>query len=100
MRIFKYVLPHSDGFGNFSLNLPIGARILSIQEQSLVYVLWALVDENADASARTISMIGTGWEIRGPDTLVYINTIQQGSFVWHFFERVPVQAIEDGSGPR
>jgi len=67
--------------------MPIGAQILSVQEQHGSLVLWALVNPTAYDVRREISMYGTGHAV--PDEPGrYIGTVQQadGDLVWHFFE--------------
>lgn len=70
--------------------LPIGAKILSIQNQLDEAVLWAIVDNNVKTEQRHFYFFGTGHELPevfGTD-LNYITTIQQddGNYVWHIFE--------------
>lgn len=67
--------------------MPIGAKILTVQEQHGSLVLWAIVDPTAEDIAREIVMYGTGHAV--PDNPgQYIGTVQQadGALVWHFFE--------------
>ena len=84
MKIFKYQL-HSD-----IIMMPKGAKILTVMMQGDVFCLWAEVDQKAKLEERFIEKFGTGQEIpidMGIDRS-YIGTVQDGSFVWHFYERV------------
>ena len=86
MKIFKYTL---DLIDLQSLELPIGAKILSIQVQSRIPRLWALVDENAQKEMRTFATYGTGYEV--PDNPgSYIGTYQlvDSDLVFHVFEKL------------
>lgn len=80
--IYKYEVPMAD---EFIISLPVGAEILTIQIQHDLYMLWAIVDAVRKAENRTIIIRGTGHPL--PDRPIkHISTVQQKSFVWHFFE--------------
>ncbi len=84
-RVFKYAVPDKN---YFSLNLPKGAKILTVQEQGDELQLWALVEENAPNEIRSFCFVGTGHCVKDFDNLVYINTVQRsrGGYVYHLFE--------------
>lgn len=85
MTIYKYPIKLADVQ---TLNLPFGAEILTIQMQHGNLCLWAKVQENVgDTEARTIEVFGTGQPMDF-DSRTYIATVQDGSFVWHVFERI------------
>ncbi len=82
--VWKYTLPYADDM--VVLEMPKGAKILSIQEQNTVITLWADVDPNASLVKRTIRWAGTGHPI--DHYVCFIGTVQQhgGQLVWHFFD--------------
>lgn len=74
--------------GSFSLALPEGARVLSIQEQNGDAVVWALVDKDTRSTTmRRFRYFGTNCPIDS-DSLLYVSTLQLfgGGAVFHFFE--------------
>ena len=82
--IWKYelkVLPEQ------SIEMPFGSRILTVQVQYDVPCLWALVDPLLRLVTKSICIRGTGHEHN--DLGKYIGTFQQqnGSLVWHVFEK-------------
>lgn len=82
--IYKYPI---DLDAEFSLLLPQGAQVLSIQQQRGDIFLWALVDKTAMKEERRFRTVGTGHSV--PDgNLKHIATVQDSIFVWHFFEEV------------
>jgi hypothetical protein len=83
--IFKYPLRVTDVQ---KLELPKGATILSVQEQSGTLCLWAEVETPSKTSARTFEVIGTGNPISMADNRVYIGTVQMDGLVWHVYERI------------
>lgn len=87
LTVFKYGIPMTD---NFTLMLPQGAKILSVQEQHDMPQMWCLVDDNAPLSeARLFRLAGTGHPIYMPkEKLHYVGTWQSlgGRLVWHLFE--------------
>lgn len=87
MRIFKYTLQVT---GRQTVNLPVGARILSVQFQHGYLTMWAAVNPDEKVtSARGIRIFGTGHEIDISEDRIsttYITTVQQGPLVWHIFE--------------
>ena len=82
--IYKYTLT---GLDKGRLELPVGAEILTVQEQRGMVCLWAIVEPKAKKETRVFKIFGTGHDI--PDNPgKYINTFMTdgGAFVWHVFE--------------
>jgi hypothetical protein len=84
MRIYKYPFVVTD---EQTLELPEGAKLLSVQMQFDIPCLWALVDEKALFKRRKLTVHGTGNPINSTDNQTYLGTIQmrEGQFVWHVF---------------
>lgn len=68
------------------LTIPVIA-LLSIQQQFGVWTLWAEVDTDRVPDRVKITVVGTGHEIP-EDAGQYFSTIQDGSYVWHFYVKV------------
>ena len=83
-KIFKYEL----NLGATALYMPAGAKFLSIQLQAGKFMLWALVNSSNEQLHRMVYSFATGEEISEPQGLAYIATVQQGIYVWHFFEKL------------
>ncbi len=84
--VFKYTIPMEN---YFSLNLPLGAKILTVQEQHGKPQLWAFVKQGERNEKRNFCLAGTGHPIEeNPATLNYIGTFQSagGGFIGHVFE--------------
>jgi hypothetical protein len=83
--VYKYPIEFD---GHFTLMLPRGANILSVQMQGSIPCIWALVDPDEPEAARTFKLYGTGHPIAAPDTLQFVGTFQvdEGMFVFHLFE--------------
>lgn len=82
-KIYKYELPVDGGIITIKQCI---IKILSIQEQNGIPVMWAIVDpDNEKIEPLEIVAIGTGWEL--PTGLEdYLGTAQDGyGFVWHYF---------------
>lgn len=89
-QVWKYRL---ELVGHQVLHMPAGAELLhlGIQPASTVaddssIVLWADVDPAVGVVPREFYVRGTGHGIPD-DVQQYVGTVQQGSFVWHVFER-------------
>lgn len=87
-KIFKYPFGASS---IASIEMPIGAEILSVEDQGGVPTLWALVDPNAEKKHRKLAVFGTGWEIEPgsrADVNTYVGTVhmKQVPLVWHIFD--------------
>ena len=86
--IYKYSLAVTDFQ---EVKLPIGAEILTVQNQSENACMWALVNPNEkEMETRNIEIFGTGHPI-GYDMGIsrkYISTFQMhgGQLVFHAFE--------------
>lgn len=81
--IHKYELRVED---NQKISVPVGAIILSIQQNKGRIFIWAEVDLDETKSEEIIFHVyGTGWELekfKGD----YITTVICGDFVWHIYK--------------
>lgn len=82
-RVFKYPLPVQDAF---TLSLPAGAQLLSVQAQRDELMLWALVDDRAKLEVRHFMIRGTGHDAEACGTYVGTFQLAAGAFVGHLFE--------------
>ena len=72
-----------------SVRLPVGAKVLSIQEQHDKPMLWALVDtEETETYVQRYTVVGTGHKV-SPSIEPHVATVQlqSGYLVLHFFEK-------------
>lgn len=78
--VFKYpLLANRRG-----VEMPRGARILTVMMQAGGPTVWALVDPSAEKVYRTVHIVGTGHEV--PPHTVYVGSVIDGPFVWHIFD--------------
>lgn len=87
-KIFKYPVRIQD---EFSIEMPCGSSILSVQIQNGAPQLWALVEVGAPLVRRKLAIRGTGHDATFRDeqrTARYVDTFQMqgGSLVWHLFD--------------
>lgn len=88
--VYKYPVQLSSS--HFILDLPLGAKVLTVQTQgdaaSQHAQLWALVEKSKPTERRKFQVYGTGHDIPDGQELEYIGTYQQfiGDLVWHVFE--------------
>lgn len=104
-RIFKYVLPfwsdgHVDRRGAESyvlrevgVDIPRDFKILTANLQRKPgggdnYVVWADIDVDSEPQMVRFALVGTGWD-SPPEEYKYINTVFEGSFVWHIYYKEP-----------
>ena len=84
--IYKYTA-RNDGSGSIDLPHHI-VRFLKIDHQNGNICLWALVDTEEKPNFDKAFCVGTGWSLddlcSAPRELVYIDSIQDGPFVWHY----------------
>lgn len=85
--IWKFDIPFQD---EFTLQMPMGAELLTIQTQHNFPKIWAIVEPNATVDNRTFRTIGTGHFMPEGKIGIYIGTYQihQGDLVFHVFEIV------------
>jgi hypothetical protein len=85
--IWKYPVPASR---RGAVEMPKGAKILTVQMQGDDVCMWAMVDPAAPLERRQFLVVGTGHDIPGADALTYLGTFQPdegGSpLVFHVFE--------------
>lgn len=67
------------------VNVPRGARVLTVQMQGAQVCLWALADSREPLVTMTVWVFGTGFEM--PEEVGrYLSTVQtRDGFVWHYF---------------
>ena len=63
--------------------MPAGAKILCVNIQRGIAVIWAEVDTEAAEVVRKFRFVGTGWEV--PDG-IYVGTAFHEHLVWHIYE--------------
>jgi len=82
--IWKFPVPIAD---SFSIPMPRGARILTINTQNGEPVLYALVDPKELMVSRKFALRGTGHNAESLDLNNYIGTFQMygGDIVFHLF---------------
>lgn len=70
------------------VEMPEGARIVTVQVQKGTLNLWAIVDPSAPLKKRHIKVVGTGHSQSSLSSLSYIGTAQmmEGTLIWHVFE--------------
>lgn len=83
--IYKF---HLGNDFDIKIEMPKGAKILSVQEQFREGVLWAIVDPEAEVEPRTFKSVLTGHEFDTNGKEIYIGTYQIdfGNYVVHVFE--------------
>ena len=83
--VWKYPIPFA---GLFTLEMPAGAEVLSVQIQRGDPVLWSLVETDARKSNRAFRIVAAGQELLNADELEFRGTFQVhgGALVFHLFE--------------
>ncbi len=82
-RIYKYGL---EAKLLQTVELPIGSQILSIQMQFGRPTIWAMHEQNENKATVEVRLVATGEEF-DIENWRYIETVQDGEFVWHIFMR-------------
>ena len=81
--IWKYTIPIE---GEFHLEIPRDAQILSVQVQHNEPCIWVLVDPKAHTVTTPFRIYGTGHPIKGyPGHFIGTFQTHGGDFVWHLF---------------
>ncbi len=80
--IYKYVLPSPAE--RQSVEMPLGARVLTVREQNGKVTLWALVAPKAPLTRHWFRILATGDSLDLTESLVYLGTafLADGT-VWH-----------------
>ncbi len=83
MQVWKYPLDLRE---YQTIEMPMGAELLTFQTQNDVATLWALVNETQNKTTRLFRIAGTGNPI-DDKIKSYVGTVQmQNGLVWHLFE--------------
>ena len=96
--IYKYRLGLSGSYSAIEVEMPVGARILSVQIQRENINLervknwitaWALIDKEAKIETRQFWILGTGQGCPKGIALKHLATVQDSyGYVWHVFDEV------------
>ena len=80
-RIFKYVID----VGPNTLDIPLGAEVLTVQKQAGQFVFWARVCDDQPKRPRGFYLAMTGEDLAqcGATNWDYKGTVQDGAFVFH-----------------
>lgn len=70
------------------LQMPLGAKIIAIQDQMGGLVCWYECNPDRALSPRTITLVPTGGDLPDTHVMRYLATVQQDELVWHFYEAV------------
>jgi hypothetical protein len=84
VKIWKTQLLKTDYQG---IAVPFGAKFLTAQLQAGEWCIWYLCNDQQPMTSRKIVVVGTGHETPS-GVLDYIDTIQDGAYVFHLFEAV------------
>lgn len=80
--IWKFPLEVTD---SQLVNIPEGAKILTVQTQQGIVTLWAVIDPSKDPDTLEVRILGTGNPADNIEDMFYIGTVQERIFVWHVF---------------
>lgn len=89
MKIYKYPLTkYPLTIGTTEVELPRGAKILTVDMQGDDLCLWAVVDPMAKTDVRLFRVFGTGHTIETLQMYDYVGTAlaMEGALVCHVFE--------------
>ena len=67
--------------------LPAGAKVLKVDRQGQALCLWAEIEDSAPFERRLFSVFGTGHAMPDHVPLTFIDTVFDGSYVWHVYEQ-------------
>ena len=92
--IYKYPLGHDIHHNAvYEIEMPKAAKILDIQVQGSMPVIWAIVNPKKEKRNYVFHVFGTGFEMPDYDKkhYVYVKTVQMTNMVgiplvWHIFE--------------
>ena len=91
--VYKYPLPlPGQTEDTFTVDIPAGAQLLTVQLQRGEPVLWALVDPEDRPTPYTLRIAGTGHPLDASAHYHhYLGTVQMagGALVFHYFQVVP-----------
>lgn len=94
MKIFKEKLEHTLDGQVQTITMSSKAKVLSCGLQNNTIVVWFLTDENAEEDYSVgFRIYGTGFEIKNPDELSFIGTIDNKGFIFHVFQVVMLELV-------
>lgn len=72
---------------HFTIEMPVGAEIISAQDQGGQMCMWVIADPGNGLEMRQFAIAGTGHDMTD-EMVEFIATIQMPPYVWHLFEVV------------
>ncbi len=83
--IYKYPVPSSFAWDDFSIDMPVGAIFRRFAKQDENLFMWLEVETDKSRMAhRHFCIVGTGHSI--PLHAEYRGTCEDGHFIWHLYE--------------
>lgn len=85
---FIYKYPIKNYPGKCTININKAHQILKLgHDPNGILCIWAIVDPDSEMTEITINMVGTGWPFEREFFMenIYIDTINDGPYVWHAF---------------
>lgn len=96
--IWKYPITgrNPNQYGEFEIMMPVGAKPLSVQMKDGAPCMWAQVNVNGSTKneQRRFYIAGTGKEQKVEGQLTYVDTWQEGEFVWHLYAIAPAATMK------
>lgn len=83
ITVWKYNVLMAQGF---EIEMPFNAQVLSVQMQDDAPCMWVKVDTAEPLVSRSFAIVGTGNVVPQGYEHGYVDTWQQGRFVFHLFE--------------
>lgn len=77
--------------GEFQIEMPRGAMILSVQTLGGIPCIWARVHPKRQSELRTFQLRGTGHTFNGTEG-DFVGTFQMGPLVFHLFHHIGSEA--------
>ena len=83
-KIYKYKLLTT----STTLDLPLNGNVIKVDVQNDEVCIWVLFHEEDEKNTepRKFQIVGTGEPFDAEHRLMYLDSVQQGPFVWHIFE--------------
>ena len=89
-KVDKFFFDYNTGH----IIMPKSSIILKVEKNSKDFMLWALVNPDLPLVNRAIRIYSTGQEIDEEYIGTYIDTVYDGPYVWHIFDRGEIVSVK------
>jgi len=89
-QVWKYIIESGDFKSQLTYDIPIGGKIIYVDEQFGNICIWVEVDITKETEKRSFVVYGTGHNIKVCNNKKHVGSVKlnKGALIFHVYERI------------